>query len=64
MQSNNGEKYFSRACIEATLVDTSLRAAVYKRCIPKPKEKTLNTTIYIRRCGDNREEMQVSAYYS
>ena len=62
MQSNNGEKYFSCACIKARSVEVSFLTAVYKRYIPK--SKTFNLTIYIRRCGEMKKEMQFSVHCS
>ena len=56
--------YLSRSCIKAWWLKTSLLAAVYKRYIPKSKEKTFNITTYVRQCGEHREEMQFSANYS
>ena len=57
--------YFSRACrYQSEIGRLSLLAAVCKRYVPKSKEKTFNTAVYVRRAGDHREEMQFSAYYS
>ena len=38
MVSNNAEKYFSRVCIKARLVELSLLAAIYQFFIPKSKD--------------------------
>ena len=40
MISNNEEKYFSRVCIKARLVEISLLAAVYKCSISKSRRST------------------------
>ena len=50
-----------RVGIKAREVDYLYWLQFNRRYVPKSKEKTFNTAIYIRRTGDHREEMQFSA---